>query len=75
MVLIQEGENMIKVQINNNIFYCELTFKPNFDVLVITASISKQHDFENILTSNGFMNIQYAIEKIFGFKKNNTLWE
>ena len=50
----------------NNIFYYELGSKPNVDILGITVSMYKQHNFETIFTSNNIMNIQYAIGKVFG---------
>ena len=54
---------------NNNIYYCEATSKPNIDTIGITASMWKQHIFEIILTSNHALNIQYAIGKVFGSRE------
>ena len=53
----------------NNIFYFELSSKPNIDIIVIVVSMWKQHEFETILTSNYATNIKYSIEKWFGSRE------
>ena len=58
---------MTKVQVNNNIFYFELSRKTNFDILGITVSMWKYHDFETIFTYNYVTNVQYFIGKGFGY--------
>ena len=47
---------MTKVKVNKNSFY---TF--NVNILGITVSMWKQHDFETIFSSNDVMNIQDGI--------------
>ena len=56
---------MTKVQ-EKNIFYFELSSKPNFDLDSITISMCKTHVFETIFISNDVMNIQYGIGRRFG---------
>ena len=68
MVLIQKEENTTKVKVNNNIFYFELSIKPNAKIIVITVSMCKRHNFETIFISNDVMNIKYAIGKGFGYQ-------
>ena len=46
MMLIQKEENMTKVQVNNNIFYYELSSKPNVDIIGITVYIRKRNNFK-----------------------------
>ena len=59
---------MTKVQTNKDIFYFELNSKTIFDIIGITVSIWKQHDFETIFTSKYVMNIKCAIGKGFQFR-------
>ena len=54
---------MIKVQVKNNIFYFELSSKPDVDILGISVSMWKNHGFETIFTSNFVINIQDVIGK------------
>ena len=65
MLFIQKGK-MTKVKVKNNVFYYELSSKPNVDIIVITVYLWKQHNLETIFTSNNVMNIQYAIVKGYG---------
>ena len=69
MLSIQDKEDITKVQVNKNIFYFGLISTPNVDIIGITVSMCKYHDFENIFTSNDIMNIQDAIRKVFGSRK------
>ena len=69
MVFIQKEENMTKVQLNKNIFYFELSSKPNVDIIGITLSMWKLHNYGTIFTSSDVMNIQYAIGNIFGSRE------
>ena len=55
-----------KVNVNQNMFYFELSSKPNVDIYGITVSIYKKREFETIFTSNYVMNIQYEIGEGFG---------
>ena len=55
-----------KIKSEKHIFYFELSSKHNVDILYVTISMWKQHDFETILASNDVMNIQDAIGKGFG---------
>ena len=57
---------MTKVNVNQNMFYFELSSKPNVDIYGITVSIYKKREFETIFTSNYVMNIQYEIGEGFG---------
>ena len=50
-------------------FYFKLSSKNNVDILGITVSMWKQHDFETIFNSNNIMNIQYTIGKGFGYRE------
>ena len=50
MLPIKQKEDMTKVQVKQDIFYFELSSKPNVDILGITFSMQKQHDFETIFT-------------------------
>ena len=63
---IQKKEDMEKVQVNKNIFYYELSIKPNVDMLGITVYMRKQHKFETILHSNDVMNVKESIGEGFG---------
>ena len=45
MLSIQMKEDMTKLQVNKNIFYFELSSTQNVDILGITLSMWKQHDF------------------------------
>ena len=49
---------MKKVKVNTNIFYYELSSKPNVDIIDITLYLWEQRNFETIFTYNGDMNIQ-----------------
>ena len=60
---------MTKVQVKNNIFYYELSSKPNVDIIGITVYMYKRNNFEAIFTSNYFLNIQDSIGKGFGFQE------
>ena len=51
---------------NKNIFYFDLSFKPNVDIIGITVSKWKQHDFETILISNDVVIIQDVTRKVSG---------
>ena len=62
---IQRKGYMTKVQVKN-IFYPELSIKPNVGILGIKVSMWKQYDFGTIFTSNDVMNIQYSVGKGFG---------
>ena len=66
MLSIWKKKNMIKVQVDKNIFYFELRNIPNVDLLVITLYMWKCHNFETIFAFNGASNIQDAIGKGFG---------
>ena len=66
MLLIQNKEDMKKVQVNKHILYFELSSKPSVEILGVKVSMLKQHDFETIFTYNDVMNIQYDIGKGFG---------
>ena len=57
---------MGKIQVNNNMFYCELSSSHNFNIIGITVSICKVHNFEAIYIYNDVMNIQYSVGKVFG---------
>ena len=57
---------MKKLQVNKNMFYFELSSKPNVDILGIIVSMWKQLYFETIFNSNDVMNIQFSVVKIFG---------
>ena len=65
MFSIQNKEDMKKLQVKN-IFYFELSIKPNVDILGITVSMWKQYDFDTIFISNDVLNIQDGIGKVFG---------
>ena len=54
-----------KVQVKKNIFYYELSSKPNVYIIGITVSMWKEHKYESTFTSNDVFNIQYVIEKVF----------
>ena len=41
IMLTQKKENMKKVQVNNNIFYYQLSGKPNVEIMGITLSMCK----------------------------------
>ena len=58
MLLIQKGK-MTKVKVKNNVFYYELSSKPNVDIIVITVYLWKQHNLETIFTSNNVMNMKF----------------
>ena len=62
---------MKKVQADQNIFYFDIGFKPNSDIIGITVSMQKHHDFEIIFNSNNVMNIQDVIGKRFGSRENS----
>ena len=69
MVLIQKEENMTKLQVNKNIFFVELSSKPNVDIIVITLYMCKIYDFETIFISNDVMNIQDGVRKGSGSRE------
>ena len=75
MWYIQKKEDMKKLQVNKSIFYFKLSSKNNVDILGITVSMWKQHDFETILNFNDVMNIQVAIVNAFFLEKYHTIWE
>ena len=56
-VINSKKEDVKTVQVNKNVFYFELISKPNVYILDITVSMCKQHDFENVFTSNYVTNI------------------
>ena len=58
---------MIKVKVNRNIFYFELSSKSNVDVLFITVSMCNQHYFETIFTTDDVINVKDAIGRGFGY--------
>ena len=58
---------MTNVKVNKNIFYFELSSKPNVDILGISFYMWKQHDFETMFTSNDVMKIQNYIGKEFEY--------
>ena len=64
-----KGRNLTKVQVKNNIYYYEVSSKPNVDIIGITVSMRKQHIFETIFTSDDFLKIQDTIGKGFGFRE------
>ena len=68
MLSFQNKENMTKVQVNKNIFYFELSSKPNVGILRITVSMWRKHELVAIFTSNDVMNIQDAIGKVFWYR-------
>ena len=59
---------MTKVHVKNYAHYFELSSKPNVNILDIIVSMWK-HVFEIIVNSNGGMNIQYGIGKVFGYRE------
>ena len=60
-------EDMKKVQEKK--IYFEMSSKPNVDIVVIAVSMWKIYEFETIFTSNDFMNIQFGIDKGFGYRE------
>ena len=68
-MFIKKEANITKVQVNNNVFYYELSSKPNVEIIVIIVSMWKHHNFGTILTSYIVLNIQYAIGKGFLSRK------
>ena len=54
-----------KVQVKN-VFYLELSGKPNVKILGIKVYMCKWHNLETILTFNDVINIQNYIENWFG---------
>ena len=67
MMSIQKKENMTNIEVNQDIFYFELSGKTNVDIIGIIVSMWKCCDFKNIFTSNDVMKIQYTIGKEFGY--------
>ena len=59
---------MTKVKVDKNIFYSEITFKPNVCIICIKLYMCKWHEFETIFTSNDVMNIQDGIRNGFGYR-------
>ena len=59
---------MTKVQAKKNIFYFELSSKPNFDTVGIAVSMWKKHESETIFTYNDVINILYGIGNGFGYR-------
>ena len=68
ILLIQNEENMTKVNVNNDIYYYEFMSQPNFELIGITVSMWKQHNFENIFNSDDVLNIQDSIGKFLGLE-------
>ena len=66
MLFILKEENITKLQVNNNIYYYEVSSKPNVDSIGITLSMRKKHNLKTIFTSYDVLNIQDAIAKGFG---------
>ena len=60
---------MTKLLVNNNIYYREVSSKPNVEIIGITLSMRKQHIFETIFTSDDFLNIQDSIVKGFNSRE------
>ena len=60
---------MTKVQTKNNIYYYEFSNKSNFDIIGITLSMWKQHNFKTIFTSDNVLNIKYFIVKGLGYRE------
>ena len=56
---------MTKVQVRNNIYYYEVSIKPNVDIIVIVVSMWRQHKS----TSDDVLKIQYDIGKGFGSRE------
>ena len=50
---------MTKVQVNNNIFYYELSSKHNVYILGIKLYMLKWNNFETIFTYNDVLNIPF----------------
>ena len=68
MVLIPKEENITKSQVSINIFYFELSFKPNVDIMGIKVYNCKSREIETIFTYIDVMSIQYFIGNGFGFQ-------
>ena len=66
MLFILKEENITKLQVNNNIYYYEVSSKPNVDSIGITLSMREKLNLKTIFTSYDVMNIQDAIAKGFG---------
>ena len=75
MMLIENKSDLTKVQVIKNIFYFELSIKPNVDILGIKVSMLKHYDFETIFTSNDVMKILDAIGKGFGYREREYSME
>ena len=52
-----------------NIFYFELSSKPNFDTVGIAVSMWEKHESETIFTYNDVINILYGIGNGFGYRE------
>ena len=64
---VNPKNNMTKLQVNNKIYNYGLISKPNVNIICITISMWKQHNFENISTYYDFPNIQNVIINVFGY--------
>ena len=60
---------MAKVQVNNNIYLCGASSKPDFDIISITVYMWGKHNFETIFISDDVLNIQDSIRKVFGSRE------
>ena len=66
MLFILKEENITTLQVNNNIYYYEVSSKPNVDSIGITLSMREKLNLKTIFTSYDVLNIQDAIAKGFG---------
>ena len=64
-MLNQKKEDMTKLQVNKNIFYFELSSKPNVYIHGITVSMWEGHTFETIFTYNDIVHNQDFIGNVF----------
>ena len=60
---------MIKVQVNNKIYYYGVSSKPNPEIIYIKVSMRKHHNFEMIFTSDDVLNTKDSIGKVFGSRE------
>ena len=60
---------MKNLQVKNNIYYYEVSSKPNVDIIGITVFTRKQNIFETVFTSYYVLYIQYSIGNWFGYRE------
>ena len=74
MMLIQKEKNMTKVEANDNIYYYEVSIKPNIEIIGISVYLRKQHNFEPYLLLMISLKLKMSLGRYLCIEKENFIW-